>query len=133
MTSRSIHRFGDFELDVPAYALRWRGRRVRIERRPMDLLMLLVERPGELVTRAEIIDRLWGSDVFVEVDVAINSAIRKVRQALRDSAEKPSYVETVQGKGYRFIGDVACPSRDSASAVVADMRHWSGVNEQWER
>lgn len=115
MTRRLIHRFGDFELDVPAYALRWRGRRVRIERRPMDLLMLLVERRGELVTRAEIIDRLWGPDVFVEVDVAINSAIRKVRQALRDSAETPSYVETVQGKGYRFIGDVGSPSRDSAS------------------
>jgi TolB-like protein len=115
MAGRLIHRFGDFELDVSAYALRWHGRRVRIERRPMDLLMLLVERRGELVTRAEIIDRLWGADVFVEVDVAINSAIRKVRQALRDPAEKPAYVETVQGKGYRFVGDVASPMSDSVS------------------
>lgn len=114
MTGRLIHRFGDFELDVSAYALRWQGRRVRIERRPMDLLILLVERRGELVTRAEIIDRLWGSTVFVEVDVAVNSAIRKVRQALRDPAEKPLYVETVQGKGYRFVADVTPPTRDAA-------------------
>ena len=114
MTGRLIHRFGDFELDVSAYALRWQGRRVRIERRPMDLLILLVERRGELVTRTEIIDRLWGSDVFVEVDVAINSAIRKVRRALRDPADEPVYVETVQGKGYRFVADVASPTRDAA-------------------
>ena len=114
MTGRLIHRFGDFELDVSAYALRWKGRRVRIERRPMDLLILLVERRGALVTRAEIIDRLWGSDVFVEVDVAINSAVRKVRQALRDPADKPAYVETVQGKGYRFVADITPPTRDAA-------------------
>lgn len=115
MTARLIHRFGEFELDVTAYALRWQGRRVRIERRPMDLLILLVERRGELVTRTAIIDRLWGPDVFVEVDVAINSAIRKVRRALRDPADEPAFVETVQGKGYRFVGDVASPTRDATS------------------
>src|SRR5262245_25443009 len=114
MTGRLIHRFGDFELDVSGYALRWQGRRVRIERRPMDLLILLVERRGELVTRAEIIDRLWGTEVFVEVDIAINSAVRKVRRALRDPADEPAYVETVQGKGYRFVADVASPARDAA-------------------
>ena len=114
MIGRVIHRFGDFELDVSAYALRWQGRRVRIERRPMDLLILLVERRGALVTRAEIIDRLWGQDVFVEVDIAINSAIRKVRQALRDPADKPAYVETVQGKGYRFVADVTPPPPQAA-------------------
>jgi TolB-like protein/Flp pilus assembly protein TadD len=114
MAGPLINRFGDFELDVSAYALRWQGRPVRIERRPMDLLILLVERRGALVTRAEIIERLWGSNVFVEVDVAINSAIRKVRQALRDSAERPAYVETVQGKGYRFVADVTPPAHDAA-------------------
>jgi TolB-like protein/tetratricopeptide (TPR) repeat protein len=114
MTGRMIHRFADFELDVSAYTLRWQGRRVRIERRPMDLLILLVERRGELVTRAEIIDRLWGSDVFVEVDVAINSAIRKVRLALRDPADKPTFVETVQGRGYRFVAAVESPPRDAS-------------------
>jgi TolB-like protein/Flp pilus assembly protein TadD len=107
MAGLSIFRFGDFELDVAAYALRWQGRRVRIERRPMDLLILLVERPGQLVTRAEIVERLWGADVFVDVDIAVNSAIKKVRQALRDRAEEPAFVETVQGKGYRFVGRVA--------------------------
>src|SRR5262245_23219369 len=115
MTARLIHRFGDFELDVSSYALRWQNRSVRIERRPMDLLILLVERRGELVTRAEIIERLWGSEVFVEVDVAINSAIRKVRQALRDPADKPVFVETVQGKGYRFVADSITPSPRDAT------------------
>jgi DNA-binding winged helix-turn-helix (wHTH) protein len=131
MANRLIRRFGDFELDLSAYALRWQGRRVRIERRPMDLLILLVERRGELVTRAEIIERLWGSEVFVEVDVAINSAIRKVRRALRDPADEPTYVETVQGKGYRFVADVASPMRDTAlddNRVTATMKwRWSST------
>ncbi len=72
----------------------------------MDLLILLVERRGQLVSRTEIIDRLWGKDVFIEVDTGVNTAIRKVRQALRDSPDAPGFVETVSGRGYRFIADV---------------------------
>jgi TolB-like protein/DNA-binding winged helix-turn-helix (wHTH) protein/Flp pilus assembly protein TadD len=99
-------RFGDFVLDVVSYELRHNARAVRLERQPLDLLILLVERRGQLVTRAEIAERLWGPDVFVEVEIAVHTAIRKVRRALHDSPDAPTFVETVQGRGYRFIAPV---------------------------
>ena len=103
---REIFRFGDFELDVAAYELRRGGRGVRLERHPMDLLLLLVERRNDLVSRADIVERLWGKDVFVDVETGVHTAVKKVRQALRDSAEAPAFVETVPGRGYRFIATV---------------------------
>ena len=78
-------RFGDFVLDVAAYELRRDGRRVRLERQPMDLLILLVGQRGQLVSRSQIVDALWGEDVFVDVENGVNTAIRKLRQALRDA------------------------------------------------
>lgn len=97
----------------------------------MDLLLLLVERRGQLVSRHEIVDRLWGKDVFVDVETGVHTAVRKIRLALRDSPEAPAYVETVPGKGYRFIAPVevvrapnaleppAIPLRIEASPVAA--------------
>jgi TolB-like protein len=113
-------RFAEFELDVAAYVLRRRGEQVRLERRPMDLLILLVQRRPELVVRQEIIDRLWSPDVVVEVDTGINTAIRKVRQVLGDTPDAPKFIETVAGRGYRFIADVqaADPERSSDSSAV---------------
>lgn len=105
-TPRETFQFGEFELDAASYELHRGGRPVRLERQPMDLLILLVRRGGQLVSRAEIIDQLWGKDVFVDVDTGVHTAIRKIRQALRDSAEAPKFVETLQGRGYRFIGDI---------------------------
>ena len=96
-------RFGEFELDVAAYTLQRRGQRIKLEKIPMEVLVLLVRRPGILVNRAEIQAALWGSDVFVEHDSAINTAVRKIRRALGDDAEHPRFLETVVGKGYRFI------------------------------
>jgi TolB-like protein/DNA-binding winged helix-turn-helix (wHTH) protein/Flp pilus assembly protein TadD len=113
---RETHRFGEFELDVAAYELRRGGRPIRLERQPMDLLILLVERRGLLVSRSEIVDRLWGKDVFVDVETGVHTAVRKVRQALRDSVEVPAFVETVSGKGYRFIGAVEVVPRGLRSA-----------------
>ncbi|HEX2340361.1 MAG TPA: winged helix-turn-helix domain-containing protein, partial [Vicinamibacterales bacterium] len=110
-------RFGDFELDVSAYELRRQGRSVKVERRPMELLMLLVDRQGELVTRDEIVNRLWGRDVFIDIDTSVNTVIRKVRRALRDSADDSRFVQTVQGKGYRFVADVE-PATRAALAVL---------------
>src|SRR5262245_33960637 len=104
--ARETLRFGEFQLNPAAYELQWKGRTVRLERLPMDLLMMLVERRGDLVTRAEIVDRLWGKDVFVDVETGIHTAIRKIRQALRDSAEAPAFIETVSGRGYRFVAPV---------------------------
>jgi TolB-like protein/Flp pilus assembly protein TadD len=99
-------RFGQFELDVSGYELRRNGQPVRLERQPMDLLILLVERRGELVLRADIITRLWSKNVFVDVETGVNTAVSKVRQALHDSADTPVFVETIAGKGYRFIAAV---------------------------
>ena len=72
----------------------------------MEFLILMVERRGELVTREEIAERLWGSEVFIDVDTSINTLARKVRRALRDSATRSRFLQTVQGKGYRFVADV---------------------------
>ena len=99
-------RFAGFELDAAAYELRRDGAPIRLERQPMEVLLLLVERGGRLVSRQDIVDRLWGSEVFVDVDTGVNTAIRKIRAALRDPAETPRFIETVAGKGYRFVAPV---------------------------
>lgn len=103
---REILRFAHFELDTAAYELRRKGRPIRLERQPMDLLILLVTRRGELVTRDEIIGRLWGDGIFVDVETGVNTAVRKIRQALNDSSDDPAFIETVTGKGYRFVASV---------------------------
>src|SRR5215510_8919670 len=113
--SRAV-RFEDFVLDVSAYELRRQGRSIGIERRPMELLILLVNRRGVLVTRDEIVNHLWGPDVFIDIDASINTVIRKIRRALKDSADHSRFIQTVQGKGYRFIADVELLH---AGAVVA--------------
>jgi DNA-binding winged helix-turn-helix (wHTH) protein len=98
-----ILRFHDTELDVGHYEIRRNGRSLRLERLPMELLILLASRQGELVTREEVIERLWGKGVHLDADQGINTAIRKIRLCLRDTAENPAYVQTIVGKGYRFV------------------------------
>lgn len=93
-------------LDLSRYELTVDGRRVKLERQPMELLILFVQRQGQLVTREEIVEHLWGKDVFVDVDRSINAAVRKIRSALKDDSSNPKYLETVVGKGYRLIGDL---------------------------
>ena len=101
-------RFGeDLELDLRAYELRRAGRALKLERIPMELLLLLIEERGQLVTRNQIIERIWGKDVFLDTDNSINAAIRKIRQILKDDAEQPRFVQTITGRGYRFIAPVA--------------------------
>jgi DNA-binding winged helix-turn-helix (wHTH) protein len=96
-------RFDEFELDVAAYALRRAGQRIKLEKIPMEVLVLLVRNAGILVNRTEIHAALWGSDVFVDEGAAINTAVRKIRRALGDDVAHPRFIETVVGKGYRFI------------------------------
>ena len=110
--AQELH-FGDYTLDQSRYRLQRGDRLLRLEKLPMELLILLAERGGELVSREEIAERLWGKDVFLDVDHSINTAIRKVRLALRDDPEKPRFVETVVGKGYRFAAPVICSNGDS--------------------
>lgn len=109
----------ELELDLGRYELRRGGRTRKLERLPMELLILLAERQGQLVTRAEILERLWGAEVFVDGDAAINTAIRKVRQALGDDPDRPQFVETVVGKGYRFVGPIRILRGPEAGATVS--------------
>ena len=117
--SRKTLRFGDYDLDIAAYELRRRGRPVKLGRQPMDLLILLVQSRGQLVSRSDIVDRLWAKDVFVDVETGVNTIISRIRQALRDSADAPVFLETVPGKGYRFTAkvDVVAGSGTSAPPV----------------
>ena len=128
-TPATAVRFEDFVLDEAAYELRRHGRSVRIERRPMELLMLLVARRGELVTREEIVDRLWGREVFIDVDASVNTVVRKVRRALRDSAGRSRFVQTVPGRGYRFIAEVDAVALRAVLAVLA-FENLQGDREQ---
>ena len=100
-------RFGDdFELDLRAYELRSAGVPLKLKPIPMELLLLLVERRGELVTREHIVEHIWGKGVFLDTDNSINGAISKIRQVLRDDAAQPRFVQTVTGRGYRFTAPV---------------------------
>jgi DNA-binding winged helix-turn-helix (wHTH) protein len=99
--------FGPFELDVEAFTLRRQGRRVGLEKIPMEVLIVLVQHAGALVDRDVIHAALWGADVFVDRDAAINTAMLKIRRALRDKADRPQFVETVVGKGYRFVAPLS--------------------------
>ncbi|MGH7105142.1 MAG: winged helix-turn-helix domain-containing protein, partial [Acetobacteraceae bacterium] len=94
--------FGPFELDVGGYRLTRAGKPVRLERIPMDLLILVARARGQLVSRDEIIQCLWGKAAYVDTENGINTAVRKIRHALGEDAQIPEYIETVVGKGYRF-------------------------------
>ena len=96
-------RFDDFQLDFDRFQLFHRGKPVRLEGLPLQLLMFLVENKGQLITREQISAALWSKDVFVDVDQGINTAIRKIRRALGDDAGEPHYLQTVVGRGYRFV------------------------------
>jgi TolB-like protein/DNA-binding winged helix-turn-helix (wHTH) protein/cytochrome c-type biogenesis protein CcmH/NrfG len=97
---------GKPSLDLSRYELSRDGRPVKLERQPMELLIFFLKRKGQLVTREEIVEKLWGKDTFVDADPSINAAIRKIRAALKDDPDQPKYLETVVGKGYRLIGEI---------------------------
>jgi DNA-binding winged helix-turn-helix (wHTH) protein/tetratricopeptide (TPR) repeat protein len=121
-TSSNTVRFGDdFELDLHSYELRRSRQTLKLERIPTELLCLLVQRRGELVTRDQIVDRVWGKEVFLDTDNSINAAIRKIRQVLGDDPARPRFVQTLTGRGYRFVAPVeeACPP---AGAKVEALR-----------
>ena len=105
----NICRFEEYELDRTAYQLRRKGRPVRLERIPLDVLFILAERRGQLVTREEILERVWGKGVFVDSDNAINTAVRKIRHALHDDPDSPRFVATVPARGYRFVAEIRGP------------------------
>ena len=113
-----IVRFGSFEVDLREGRLTKGGIRIKLQGQPFQILALLLERPGQLVTRDEIRQKLWSEDTFVEFDDGLNTAVRKLRAALGDPAENPRFVETVPRRGYRFVAPASFPS--DAQAVIPD-------------
>ena len=102
----SVH-FESFEFDFRSGELREDGRKVKVQGQPVQILAMLLERPGELVTRDELRNKLWPADTFVDFEHSLNAAVKRLRHALHDSAENPQYVETLARRGYRFIAEVA--------------------------
>jgi len=117
----SLVHFEEFDLDLRKYELRRSGQPVKLERIPMELLILLIETRGTLVTREAIIERIWGKDVFLETERGINTAINKLRAVLRDDPRQPRFLQTVIGKGYRFIAEVQVESEVDSSVSPAPL------------
>lgn len=115
---RRVFRFGVFEADVAAGELRKHGLRIKLHSQPFQVLVMLLEQPSVILTREEMRQRLWGNDTFVDFNHGLNSAINRVREALDDSASQPRYIETVSGKGYRFIAPVSSVELTAAAAEV---------------
>ena len=113
-----VARFGLFEIDLSAGELRKGGVKLRLQGQPFQVLALLLEHAGDVVTREELQQKLWPSDTFVDFDHSLNTAINKVREALGDSASSPRYVETLARRGYRFIAPVQAPDRAAVPAEV---------------
>src|SRR5882724_4486259 len=108
--------FGIFEVDLRAGELRRNGSKVKLQEQPFQILTILLAHPGEVVTREELQKKLWPADIFVDFDHSLNAAIRRLRDALGDSAENPRFVETVARRGYRFVAPV-----NGASSTVTSL------------
>jgi len=112
-------RFAEFELDVDRFQLYRNGKPVRLEGLPLHLLVFLAEHPCQLLTRDDIADALWGKNVFVDAETGINTAIRKVRAALEDDSAQPRYLQTVVGRGYRFVAEIVSETSESGDFSVS--------------
>src|ERR1700678_3873541 len=115
--SFAVYQFGEFRLHCGRFELSRRGRRLKLERKPLELLVLLVTRHGQVVTRDEIAKCLWEQEVFVDIEHGINTAIRKIRQSLGDRSDLPQFVQTISGSGYRFIAPVTAVEPEVAEAT----------------
>lgn len=114
-------KFGeDFELDLRAYELRRSGLALKLEPTPFGILALLIEQRGELVTRQQIVEKIWGKGVFLDTDNSINGAIRKIRQVLNDDSENPRFIQTVTGRGYRFIAPIVAPTLEIPALLIVE-------------
>ena len=120
-------RFGPFELDVRSAELRYNGRKTLLHEQPFQVLLALLERPGELISREELVHRLWPDGTFVDYERGLNKAVNKLREVLRDSADSPRFVETIPRRGYRFIAPL-----EGGSALTTASGS-SVVTEAWRR
>jgi len=120
LQSDGLFRFGPFLADAPAGQLRKGASKIRLAGQPFEILVMLLERPGQVVTREEIQQRLWPQETFVDFENSLNKAINKLRQALSDSAEKPVYIETLPRRGYRFVGTLLPPASEVAKKLPTE-------------
>jgi len=118
-----VVRFGPFEADLTTRELRKMGVRVAMQPLPFEILVILLERPGALIAREEIRQRLWADAVFVDFDHGLNKGISKLREALDDDGSSPQFVETLPRRGYRFIAPVSAPSTEAGRVVIARLLH----------
>src|SRR3982751_4359995 len=125
-----ITRFGSFELDHDGRELRRDGSQVRLQEQPLQILTILLEVPGTIVSRDALRDKIWPSDTFVDFDHGINNAIKRLREALGDTAETPHYVETLPRRGYRFIGKLEREAPKFRSLAVLPLENLSRDPEQ---
>lgn len=128
--SRRLIRFGTFEADLAARELRKNGLKIRLQDQPFQVLALLLEDSGRIVTREELRQKLWPADTFVDFDNGLNTAINKIREALGDSAENPRFIETLSRRGYRFLGDLNGSHGRIQSLLVLPLENLSGDPEQ---
>lgn len=129
-TSTKLVRFGSFELDQGSGELRRDGTKVRLQEQPLQLLQILVETPGKLISREELQRRIWPSDTFVDFDHGINNAIKRLREALGDTTETPRYIETVPRRGYRFLGKLERHAHEIQSLAVLPLENLSPGPQQ---
>jgi DNA-binding winged helix-turn-helix (wHTH) protein/tetratricopeptide (TPR) repeat protein len=125
--SPGILRFGVFEVDVRSGELRKQGVRIKLQEQPFHVLAVLLQRPGEVITREELRSHNWPANIFVDFDNSLNTAINKLREALGDSADNPRFIETLPRRGYRFITPVTSEDREASAtgaAAVSDKRAW---------
>src|SRR3954471_23878920 len=117
-TSGRRVRFGQFEIDEKTRELRKDGTKVRLQEQPLQVLQILLEHPGEVVTREELRKRVWPTDTFVDFDHGINNAVKRLREALSDTADTPRYIETLPRRGYRFLHALAAVTSEVSIAVL---------------
>lgn len=117
--SSKVVRFSTFEINLQTGELRHNGQKVKLQRQPFQVLATLLERPGEMVTREELRSRLWPKDTFVDFDHSLNAAIKRLRDALGESADSPVFVETLARRGYRFIGPLNGTHAGGSGSVPA--------------
>ena len=122
-SNRSLRgvRFGVFEVDLRSGELRKQGLKIKLQGQPIQILALLLERPGEVVTREELKEKLWPKDTFVDFEHGLNAAVKKLRAALEDSADNPRFVETLHRRGYRFIAPVTALGESASARIRADI------------
>src|SRR5580698_4845320 len=131
-TSSQLIRFGLYEVDLTAREVRRNGAIVKLQDRPFEVLAVLLERPGDVITRDEFRRRLWSADTFVDFDASLNTSVNKLRQALSDNAENPRFIATAGRRGYRFIAPASVEDATVPTQMPdAGLQHEKGRRRVW--